>query len=200
MRNQFTQRMRTSSLSLSAIPPSPTSTDYSTTLANLAAKILYRSPLPSSQSDLPVFVLNAAAFPDAKETDYDALLPYVLARLPDEDELITGQGYEIVFFAGTKGNAATASKKGRPGWGWFLQAYHLLTRLTRKRLQKLYIVHEKSWIRILVGMFSTVVSPKFNKKVVHGKSIQSHSVFSMERQSTITIFLLLLIQPLFRQF
>ena len=188
MRNQFTQRMRTSSLSLSAIPPSPTSTDYSTSLANLAAQILYRSPLPSSQSDLPVFVLNAAAFPDAKETDYDALLPYVLARLPDEDELITGQGYEIVFFAGTKGNAATVSKKGRPGWGWFLQAYHLLTRLTRKRLQKLYIVHEKSWIRLLVGMFSTVVSPKFNKKVVHGKSNQFNSSFSMEKHQQVSSF------------
>lgn len=179
MRNQFTQRMRTSSISLSAIPPPPTSTEYSTSLANLATHILYRSPLPS-QNDLPIFILNAAAFPDAKKVDYDALLPYVLARLPDEDELIAGQGYEIVFFAGTKGNGATAAKKGRPGWGWFLQAYHLLTRLTRKRLQKLYIVHEKNWIRLLVGMFSTVVSPKFNKKVVHGKSYRFISVSLME--------------------
>ena len=172
MRNQITQRMRTSSVNLSTVPPSPTSADFSTSLANLATHILYRSPLPS-QNDLPVFILNAAAFPDAKEVDYDALLPYVLARLPDEDELITGHGYEIVFFAGTKGNGATSAKKGRPGWGWFLQAYHLLTRLTRKRLQKLYIVHEKNWIRLLVGMFSTVVSPKFNKKVVHGKEFLS---------------------------
>lgn len=127
MRNQITQRMRTSSMNLSSVPPSPTSADFSTSLANLATHILYRSPLPS-QDDLPVFILNAAAFPDAKEVDYDALLPYVLARLPDEDELITGHGYEIVFFAGTKGNGATSAKKGRPGWGWFLQAYHLLTR------------------------------------------------------------------------
>lgn len=124
-------------------------------------------------------MLNAAALPDAKEVDYDALLPYVLARLPDEEELIGGHGYEIVFFAGGKSNGAGTTKKNRPGWGWFLQAYHLLTRATRKRLQKLYIVHEKKWIRLLFGMFSTIVSPKFNKKVVHGKTHFRCSVMDM---------------------
>ncbi len=170
MRTQLTQRLRSPSQPiLSAIPPSPASQEYSRSLANLATRILYRSPLPSPQNDLPVFVLNAAAFPDAKEVDFDALLPYVLVRLPDEEELIGGHGYEVVFFAGGKSDGSTATKKARPGWGWFLQAYHLLTRATRKRLQKLYIVHEKKWIRLLVGMFSTIVSPKFNKKVVHCK-------------------------------
>ena len=166
MRNHPSRRS-----SLSAIPPSPSSKEFSTALADIATHILYRSPLPS-QKDLPIFILNAAAFPDAKAVDYDDLLPYVLARLPDEDELIGGHGYEIVFFAGDRGNGATTARKARPGWGFLLQAYHLLTRLTRKRLQKLYIVHEKSWIRLLVGMFSTVVSPKFNKKVVHGKNLR----------------------------
>lgn len=169
MRTQLTERLRSPSQPiLSAIPPSPTSQEYSRSLANLANRILYRSPLPSPYNDLPVFVLNAAALPDAKEVDFDALLPYVLVRLPDEEELIGGHGYEIVFFAGGKSDGSTAPKKARPGWGWFLQAYNLLTRVTRKRLQKLYIVHEKKWIRLLVGMFSTIVSPKFNKKVVHG--------------------------------
>ena len=167
------RRRRSPQQPLSAVPPSPSSTEYSTQLADIATHILYRSPL-SSKNDLPIFILTAAAFPDAKDVDYDALLPYVLARLPDEDELIGGHGYEIVFFAGDKAAGATTTKKSRPGWGWFLQAYHLLTRLTRKRLQKLYIVHEKNWVRLLVGMFSTVVSPKFNKKVVHGKKSHSH--------------------------
>ncbi len=169
MRSKISRGLRRPSVSLSAIPPAPTSPEYSTELANLATHILYRSPLPS-QSDLPIFVLNAAAFPDTKDVDYDTLLPYVLSRLPDEDELIGGRGYEIVFFAGGS-SGATVKKKGRPGWGWLLQAYHLLTRATRKRLQKLYIVHEKNWIRVLFEMFSTAVSPKFRKKVVHGEGI-----------------------------
>lgn len=167
MRSQLALRLRSSSFPLNAVPPSASSTEYSTHLADLAAHIIYRSPLPS-ENDLPVFILNAAAFPDAKTTDYDALLPYVLVRLPDEEELIGGQGYELVFFAGGSNEGATATKKGRPGWGWFFQAYHVLSRAMRKRLQKMYIVHEKNWIRILIETFSTVVSPKFRKKIVHG--------------------------------
>ena len=181
-----------SSRHLSSIPPPKTSTDYSPNLAALAARILYRSPL-NSRDDLPLYILDASAFPDSKQTDYDSLLPYVLARLPAEDELLGGTGYEVVFFAGwssaentrkrstsaTGSSAASSSngvdcttssgaKKSRPGWGWFLQAYQALSRAMRKRLMKLYVVHEKGWIRILMEMFATVVSPKVRKKVIHG--------------------------------
>lgn len=168
MRSQIAHKLRSGSIHLSAVPPSPTSIEYSPTLAALAAHILYPSPLPSPK-DLPVYILNAAALPDAKSTNFDALLPYVLARLPDEEQLVEGQGYELVFFAGGGDGGPTSKKKGRPGWGWFFQAYHVLSRAMRKRLQKLYIVHEKNWIRILIEMFSTAVSPKFRKKVIHGE-------------------------------
>jgi len=122
-----------------------------------------------SQDGLPIYILNAAALPDADEVDYDSLLPYVLARLPGEEELLSGTDYEVIFFAGGGADGATTSRKSRPGWGWFIQAYHVLSRAMRKRLQKLYIVHERSWVRILVEMFSTIVSPKFRRKIVHGK-------------------------------
>ena len=123
MHSQLAQRLRRSSIS--AVPPPPASSDYSKPLADLAEQILYKSPLPSN-AGLPIFILNAAAFPDAKETDYDSLLPYVLARLPGEDELIGGKGYEVVFFAGGGGDGPTAVKKGRPGLGWFVQAYNVV--------------------------------------------------------------------------
>lgn len=171
MRSQVAKRLRSNSTPLNSVPPAPSSTEYSTALANLAARILYRSPLPS-QNDLPVYILNSWGFPDARETNYDALLPYVLARLPNDEELISGQAYEVVFFAGGGGGLSGAeNRKSRPGWGWFLQAYHILTRATRKRLQKLYIVHEKNWVRVLVETFATVASPKFRKKIVHGKAL-----------------------------
>jgi len=176
MRSQVAKRLRSNSIPLTSVPPAPSSPEYSTPLANLAARILYRSPLPS-HNDLPVYILNSWAFPDPIETDYDALLPYVLARLPDDEELIGGQEYEVVFFAGggggLSGNEAGQNRKSRPGWGWCLQAYHILTRATRKRLQKLYIVHEKNWVRVLVETFATLASPKFRKKVVHGKAPDS---------------------------
>ena len=165
MRSQIVNRLRSNSTTLNSIPPASTSTDYSTDLANLAARIIYRSPLPS-QNDLPVFILNGAAFPDAKTTDYDALLPYVLSRLPGDEELIGGHGYEVVFFASAGGNAASQSKKSRPSWQWYMQAYQVLTRVKRKKLQKLYIVHDKNFIRVLIELFASVVSPKFRKKIV----------------------------------
>jgi hypothetical protein len=79
---------------------------------------------------------------------------------------LKGFEYEVVFFAGD-GDGSATSKKHRPGWGWFLQAYHVLSRAMRKRLQKLYIVHEKAWVRILTEIFSTIVSPKFRRKIYH---------------------------------
>lgn len=166
MRSQIVNRLRSNSTPLTSVPPASTSNDYSTDLANLAAQIIFPSPLPS-QNDLPVFILNGAAFPDAKTTDYDSLLPYVLSRLPDDEELIGGHGYEVVFFAGSGAIAATQTKKGRPSWQWFMQAYHALTRAKRKRLQKLYIVHDKNFIRVMIELFASVVSPKFRKKIIH---------------------------------
>jgi Rho GTPase-activating protein 1 len=163
VRARVANRLRSSSLS--AVPPPRQSSDYSTDMAQAAISILYRSPIPSKEGR-PVYILNAAAMPDTHETDFDSLLPYVLARLPEEDELLKGEEYEVIFFAGDGDNSAT-SKKHRPGWGWFLQAYHVLSRAMRKRLQKLYIVHEKAWVRILTEIFSTIVSPKFRRKIYH---------------------------------
>lgn len=157
---------RLRSNSLNTVPPPRSSSDYLAGYESIAASILYRSPLPS-QSGLPIYILNAAAFPDAFEVDYDALLPYVLARLPGEEELIAGAEYEIIFFAGGQPESATSEKKTGPGVGWYLQAYHVLSRATRKRLKKLWVVHERSWVRVLIEVFGTIVSPKFRKKIVH---------------------------------
>lgn len=157
---------RDRSNSLSTVPPATDSDDYVPELAAIAATILYRSPLPSSEGR-PVYVLNSAAFPDAFEVDYDSLLSYVLARLPGEDELLSGTEYEIVFFAGGPLDSATAEKKQGPATGWYLQAYHVLGRALRKKLAMLYIVHPRTWVRVLLNVFGTVVSPKFRRKILH---------------------------------
>jgi Rho GTPase-activating protein 1 len=139
-------------------------------MATAAASILYLSPLPSP-SGHPIYILNSAALPDTSEVEYDTLLPYVLARLPGEEDLISGAEYEVVVFAGGNADSATSGKKGHPGVGWFIQAYHVLTRAMRKRIQKLYIVHERRWVRVLVEVFGTIASPKFKRKIVHAGSL-----------------------------
>lgn len=173
MRAHLASRLRSSSLS--AVPPSRQSSDYSIDLARAAASILFRSPIGSKEGR-PIFILNAAALPDTHDTDFDQLLPYVLARLPEEDDLLKGYEYEVVFFAGD-GDGSATSRKHRPGWGWFLQAYHVLSRAMRKRLQRLYIVHEKAWVRILTEVFSTIVSPKFRRKIYHASSLTQLALY-----------------------
>jgi Rho GTPase-activating protein 1 len=154
---------------IQSVPPAQSSTEYDPELAAAAASILYRSPLP--HKGRPIYILNAAAFPDANEVDYDSLLSYVLARLPDENELIAGAEYEIVFFAGGQTDNATSEKKQGANTGWYLQAYHVLSRATRKKLQRLYIVHPRTWVRVLISIFGTIVSPKFRRKIVHVNSL-----------------------------
>ncbi|KAK0335752.1 hypothetical protein LTR94_011310 [Friedmanniomyces endolithicus] len=146
--NRRATRNRARSKSLSAVPPADTSSDYLPELAVAAASILYRSPLPSKEG-LPVYIINAAAFPDAWEVDYDSLLSYVLARLPGEDELLSGTEYEVIFFAGGQPEGATTEKRQGAGMGWYLQAYHVLSRATRKKLRRLYIVHPRAWRKIV---------------------------------------------------
>ena len=182
MRSTLTSRIRNKSIS--AVPPPQSSSEYSQDLARIARRIIYRSPAPS-KAGYAIYILNAAAFPEAQEVDYDALLPYVLARLPEEDELISGTEYEVVFFAGG-GEGSATRKSGRPSWAWFVQAYNVLSRAMRKRIKRLYIVHEKSWVRVLVEMFSTVVSPKFRKKVVHGTELHRPNESSDSKPFTVS--------------
>lgn len=124
-------------------------------------------------------MLCAGAFPDANIVDYTVLLPYVLSNLPSDEELAPvedggqGGGYSVIFFA--SGGDKKQDTATRPSWKWTLQAYTLvgviremagrmsedrememadengqLGRAVRKNIRKLWIVHEKSWIRELI--------------------------------------------------
>nr|OQO26530.1 hypothetical protein B0A51_07933 [Rachicladosporium sp. CCFEE 5018] len=175
-RHAVRQQNRNRSASLSALPPTPTSPSYDSSLAAIAASILYLNPSRSS-TNLPIYIVNAAAFPSAFDLDYDSLLPYVLARLPSEEELIAGQEYEVIFFAGGQVEGATSGDKEEgPGLGWWVLAYQKLSRATRKKLQRLYIVHPRTWVRVLVGVFGTVVSPKFRRKIMHVNSLSGLAI------------------------
>ncbi|KAK6358886.1 hypothetical protein TWF696_000066 [Orbilia brochopaga] len=156
--------------------PEPEHPTYDPKLAQLAARILYRSGIDALGN--PMLVLSAAAFPDAREIDYNLLLPYVLAILPGENEIDEldshgekgSGGYSVIFFAGG-GSSRDKDAKTRPTWSWFMQAYSLLGRAVRKRIKKLWIVHERAWVRIMLEMLSGVVSQKFRRKVLHVGSL-----------------------------
>ena len=165
----------------SQLPTAPAATDpsYNPELALLASKVLYRSGT-DPVSGGPLLILCAAAFPDANYVDYTVLLPYVLANLPGYDELNAVTGYSVVFFA-AGGERKTVSS-ATPSWKWTLQAYTLvgvvreivgtaaedrkrdvadgsgqLGRAVRKQIHRLWIVHEKNWIRELLSKVAGVV-------------------------------------------
>ncbi|CUS14721.1 unnamed protein product [Tuber aestivum] len=176
-----TQAQLPRSISPASVAKAPEEGDpkYDHALAGLAAKILYRAgACPISGG--PLLVLCAASFPDTRQLDYNELLPYVLSILPGDDELgeeSDGGGYSVVFFAGGgtanvggKEGGAGAGKGNRPSWAWTLQAYHLIGQLGRavkKRIRKLWVVHERAWVRVILEVMAGVVSVKFRKKVVH---------------------------------
>ncbi|KAH8150678.1 uncharacterized protein LAJ45_05374 [Morchella importuna] len=172
----------TSTSAMAMRAPGPDDPAYDAALAALAGRILYRSGY-DHESGGPLLVLCAASFPDARQVDYNKLLPYVLGIIPSDEELGPeehGGSYSVVFFSGgggmpgtggTNNGGASVSQGNRPSWAWTLQAYNLLGRAVRKRIRRLWVVHEKAWVRILFEMMAGVVSVKFRKKVVHLNSL-----------------------------
>ncbi|KAL8693694.1 MAG: hypothetical protein Q9218_001551, partial [Villophora microphyllina] len=82
-------------------------------------------------------------------------------RLPDQESLISGLEYEVLFFA----HPGEDGKKKRPGWQWYVQTYQLLSRVLRKRLKRLWIVGAEKWIRVLVEGVIVVGGGKGRRKV-----------------------------------
>lgn len=163
-------------------PPQPHSPSYDRGLAQLAERILYRSEGPDPVSGGPLLILCAAAFPDPQDVDYNKLLPYVLSNIPSERELGVG-GYSVVFFAGSGGGGMV--KEGRPGWAWALQAYGLLGRAVRKKIKRLWVVHERAWVRVILELMAGVVSGKFRRKIVHGMSTRWKAIGALLTKTSV---------------
>ncbi|KAK9474626.1 divergent CRAL/TRIO domain-containing protein, partial [Dipodascopsis tothii] len=128
---------------------------YSETEIRLMAdRIFFRAgDLVDPATGTAVYVLNSTALPDPKLVEYSRLLTAVL------DTTSRTEDYAIVLFAG--------GAQHRPSWSWMIHTYSVLDRDLRKRLKRLYIVHESWWVRTLLQMVAGVVSSKFRRKVVH---------------------------------
>lgn len=58
-----------------------------------------------------------------------------------------------------------------PSAGWDSADAKQLGRAVRKKIRKLWIVHERHWVRVIFEALFTVVSPKFRRKVIHRASL-----------------------------
>ncbi|CCG83267.1 protein of unknown function [Taphrina deformans PYCC 5710] len=131
-------------------------------MADLANTLCYLAR-PSSPAIPPLFVLS---LPD-EDCDFDDLLPRIL-HIIDCEKFAGSKSsktfkYELLIFC--------ASGHHRPSWPWLIQAFSKLDKKYKKALQKLYLVHEKSWVRVCMQLLENVVSPKFARKVRHVKTL-----------------------------
>lgn len=78
-----------------------------------------------------------------------------LSELPQEDHVI------ILFASGSP----------KINFPWLQKSYKLFTRSVRKRIRKLYIVHENWVYKTLQKTVGNMISPKFVSKIVYIKSL-----------------------------
>ncbi|KAK7205176.1 Rho GTPase activation protein, partial [Myxozyma melibiosi] len=121
-------------------------------LRTIVDRILYPTSVEDPVTRTPLFILNSTALPSPRDVSYNLLLPHLL-------EVVARVDYSIVFFAG--------GARHRPSWAWMIHTYSALDRDLRKRLKRLYIVHENWWVRTIMEMVAGAVSGKFRKKAVH---------------------------------
>ncbi|KAK9710779.1 hypothetical protein K7432_008224 [Basidiobolus ranarum] len=120
-------------------------------------KIIYQSGVDLESK--PLLVFCACNLPNPKDTDYDQMLPLILAKL---DQFVESD-YTVVLFSG--------GAVYRPSWVWLLKAYSKLSRKYKKNLKNLYVVHPSRWPRLILDMMNIVISPKFARKVVYVETI-----------------------------
>lgn len=52
-------------------------------------------------------------------------------------------------------------------WSWAVRAFKRMPRRYRKQIAALYLVHERTWVRVLLQLTERLVSRKFQRKVHH---------------------------------
>lgn len=130
----------------------------------------------SKDRSVPLLVLSLPS----EVCDFDELLPEVLRIIETNATTRKSDGgcildYELLLFC-----AGTC----RPSWPWLIHNFTKLNKKYKKGLQKLYLVHEKSWIRVCMQLLENFVSPKFAKKISHIRNLtQLHEELGTAMQS-----------------
>lgn len=109
------------------------------------------APTRAPGSGLPVVLVDSTALPPG-QLPSDAQILEAVDLLPQTD-------HEVIFFA--------SGAPKTPNMPWLLNSYRLLSREAKKRVQKVYMVHERWWVKTFTSLLGNVVSPKFQRKITH---------------------------------
>lgn len=129
----------------------------------LSKRIIYRSQTFDPATRLPLVVMNSAAFPKAPEDYTSELMSKLISLLPADP-------YVLVFFA--------CGAPNKPSWSWISNIYNMIDRQVKKRVGKVYVVHESWWVRAVTEMFRGIVSNKFKRKIIHGMQTELNYFYS----------------------
>lgn len=153
----------------------------------VAERVVYPSSTFDPSTRLPLVIMNSTSFPKSPDDYTPELMARLIERLP-----VTS--YALVFFA--------CGAPNKPSWSWISKIYAMLDRQVKKRVGKVYVVHESWWVRAVTEMFRGVISSKFKKKILHISSLSELAkhiditkiniplavyVHNLKAESTITI-------------
>ncbi|PRT52504.1 Protein ECM25 [Wickerhamiella sorbophila] len=102
-------------------------------------------------SGLPVVLIDSTAVAPG-ELPSESLILDAVSWLPQTDHI-------VIFFA--------SGAPKTPNMPWLLKSYRLLSREAKKRIQRVFMVHERWWVKTFTSLLGNVVSPKFQRKLVH---------------------------------
>ncbi|ANB13371.1 Ecm25p [Sugiyamaella lignohabitans] len=122
----------------------------------IADQVVHVTSTVDPGTRLPIVVIDSTELPAPSSEVYSLLVPAIMAKLPSTN-------YALLFFA--------CGAPNKPSWSWVAKAYSMLDHDFKKRVKKVYVVHESWWVRAITEMLRGVVSTKFKKKVVHVSSL-----------------------------
>lgn len=119
-------------------------------------RIIHVSDTLDPSTRLPLVVVDSTQLPAPDSDQFSHCVSNAISKLPECN-------YVMLFFA--------CGAPSKPSWSWVAKAYAMLERSTKKRIRKIYVVHESWWVRAIIEMLRGVVSSKFKSKVVHVSSL-----------------------------
>lgn len=124
----------------------------------MVERVVYGTPTFDPETRLPLVVIDSTALPKSPSEYPTDLASQAIERLPQTP-------HALVFFA--------CGAPNLPSWAWMSKIHAMLSRDVKKRVGKVYIVHEPWWLRASTQVMraSGMVSAKFGDKMVHAATL-----------------------------
>lgn len=118
--------------------------------------VVYTTSSYDPTTRLPLVIVNSINFQIEDDENSVKFMSQFLEKLPKTP-------YALIFFA--------CGAPNKPSWAWITKIYGMLSRDMKKRVGRVYVVHESWWVRAITEMFKGITSSKFSSKMVHISSL-----------------------------